>query len=88
SVIHPAQVPICNAAYAPTEEEIAYARRIIAAFEAGVAQGTAAVAVDGRMIDIPVADKARRLLARAQAIAEKEAQKARALRQVEEKGDR
>jgi citrate lyase subunit beta/citryl-CoA lyase len=79
SIIHPAQVPVCNEAYAPTAAEIAHAQRIIEAFEAGLAQGTAAVAIDGRMIDIPIADKARRLLARAAAIAQKEAQKAAAL---------
>lgn len=82
SIIHPSQVPICNEAYAPTEAEIAYAKRVIEAFEAAVAQGTAAVAIEGRMIDIPVAEKARRLLARAEAIAQKEAQKAEALRKI------
>jgi citrate lyase subunit beta/citryl-CoA lyase len=81
-VIHPAQVPICNQAYAPTAEQVAWARRVIAAFEEGVARGTASVAVDGRMIDIPIAEKAGRLLARAAAIEAKEARKAAALRQA------
>lgn len=80
SLIHPSQVPICNAAYAPSSELVTWSRRVIAAFEEGVARGTASVALDGKMIDIPLADRARRLLARAEAITAKEAQKAAALR--------
>jgi citrate lyase subunit beta/citryl-CoA lyase len=79
-LIHPLQVPICNDAYAPSPEQVARSRRVIAAFEEGVTHGTASVAVDGRMIDIPIAEKARRILARASAIAAKEARKAEALR--------
>lgn len=81
-LIHPSQVPICNAAYAPSPELVAWSRRVIAAFEDGVARGTASVALEGRMIDIPLADKAHRLLARADAIAAKEAKKAAALQAV------
>lgn len=81
-LIHPAQVPICNQAYAPLPEQVEWSRRVLAAFEEGVARGTASVAVDGRMIDIPIAEKARRILARAEAVAAKEARKAEALRQA------
>jgi hypothetical protein len=73
-------VPICNEAYAPSPEQVAWSRRVIEAFEEGVARGTASVSVGGRMIDIPIAEKARRILARADAIAAKEARKAEALR--------
>ncbi len=79
SLIHPAQVPICNAAYAPAPELVAWSKRLIEAFDDGVARGTASVALEGRMIDIPLAEKAHRLLARANAIAAKEAKKAAAL---------
>jgi citrate lyase subunit beta / citryl-CoA lyase len=79
-LIHPLQVPICNEAYAPSSEQVAWSRRVIEAFEEGVAHGTASVSVDGRMIDIPIAEKARRIFARANAIAAKEARKAEALR--------
>jgi citrate lyase subunit beta / citryl-CoA lyase len=79
-LIHPAQVPICNEAYAPPAPQVEWSRRVIEAFEEGVARGTASVSVDGRMIDIPIAEKARRLLARANAIAAKEARKAEAMR--------
>jgi citrate lyase subunit beta / citryl-CoA lyase len=56
--IHPDQVPIINEAFSPTEPELALARRIVAAFEAG--QG--AVCLDGKMYDIPHLKAARRLL--------------------------
>ena len=63
--IHPTQVPIVNEEYGVPEEEADRARRLIAAFEAAVAEGKAAVAFEGAMVDIPVVERARRLLARA-----------------------
>ena len=63
--IHPRQVVLADAALAPAEAEILRARRIVETFEAAVAAGTGAVAVDGQMIDGPVALQARRILARA-----------------------
>lgn len=79
-LIHPLQVPICNAAYAPPPEQVEWSTRVIEVFEEGLARGTASVALDGRMIDIPIVEKARRVLARAHAIAAKETRKAEALR--------
>jgi citrate lyase subunit beta/citryl-CoA lyase len=79
SLIHPAQVPICNTAYSPPSELVTWSRRVIAAFDEGVARGTASVALEGRMIDIPLAERAHNLLARAKAIEAKEAKKAAAL---------
>jgi citrate lyase subunit beta/citryl-CoA lyase len=46
--IHPAQVPLINAAFTPSEAEIAEARRIVALFEAHPGAGT--LALDGRML--------------------------------------
>jgi citrate lyase subunit beta/citryl-CoA lyase len=63
--IHPKQVPIVNAAFRPTEAEIAWAQRVVAADAAS--QG-AAVAVDGRMVDRPVLLQARSILAEAGAL--------------------
>ena len=60
--IHPKQVAAVHQALAPTDEELAWARRVIAADAA--AQG-AAVQLDGRMIDRPVVLQAQRTLARA-----------------------
>ncbi len=79
-MIHPLQVPICNEAYAPPPAQVEWSQRVIEAFEDGLARGTASIALDGRMIDIPIVDKAHRVLARANAIAVKEARKAEALR--------
>lgn len=59
--IHPDQVPVINAAFMPTDEEIAEARRIVAAFSAAPSAG--ALQLDGRMLDQPHLEQARRLLA-------------------------
>ena len=59
--IHPRQVQGVHAAMMPTEAEVAWARRVVAADEAS---GGAAVQLDGRMVDMPVVLQARRLLAR------------------------
>ena len=68
SCIHPAQVPILNDLFAPTGEEVDAARRIVDALAAAEKQGLGATAVDGRMVDAPVAENARRVLARHDAI--------------------
>jgi citrate lyase subunit beta/citryl-CoA lyase len=62
--IHPAQIDIVNQVFTPRPEELERAARIVAAFERAEASGRAAVALDGQMIDYPVVEKARRLLAR------------------------
>jgi citrate lyase subunit beta/citryl-CoA lyase len=62
--IHPDQVPIINEAFSPSPQEVALARRIVAAFEGGAG----AVALDGKMYDIPHLNAARRLLASADAV--------------------
>lgn len=65
--IHPAHVPIINEEYGARPEELDRARRLVAAFEAGVERGLGAVAFEGSMIDLPVVERARRLLERAAA---------------------
>lgn len=65
SCVHPSQVPVINEEYGPRAEEVARARRLVAAFEAALAEGKGAVAFEGGMIDKPVAERARRLIARA-----------------------
>lgn len=59
--IHPAQVAVINAAFTPSEEEVAHAREVVAIFAANPAQG--AVQLHGRMIDRPHLVQARRILA-------------------------
>lgn len=69
TLIHPGQVEACNAAFAPSEEEVASAREIIDAFEAARAEGRGVVTVNGRMIENLHVDTARKVLATAEAIA-------------------
>jgi citrate lyase subunit beta/citryl-CoA lyase len=59
--IHPDQVAIINAAFTPTEDELAHARAVVAAFEAN--PGAGALSLDGRMIDRPHLLQAQRTLA-------------------------
>ncbi|WP_421996483.1 HpcH/HpaI aldolase/citrate lyase family protein [Reyranella sp.] len=66
--VHPGLVQALNEAFTPPAEEIAQAHRLIAADEKAAAEGRGSFTVDGKMIDIPVIDRARRLLARHEAI--------------------
>lgn len=66
--IHPAQVPVINEVFGGTAEEADRARRLLAAFDASVAAGRGAVAHEGRMIDEPIAIRARRFLQRYDAL--------------------
>lgn len=68
SCIHPLQVSVLNEEFAPTAEEVAQAERMVAVYDAALAAGTGAVEFEGRMIDIPVVERARRVLARMAAI--------------------
>ncbi len=61
--IHPAQVDIVNAVFAPGEDELTRARRIVESYTQGIAEGRGAVALDGEMIDLPVFERARLLIA-------------------------
>lgn len=61
TAIHPSQIEACNRLFAPSADEIAEARRILAAFAAEPDKG--AIALDGRMIERLHADEARRILA-------------------------
>lgn len=60
--IHPKQIESINQAFRPTDAELAYAQRVLTAYEDAVASGAGAVALDGKMIDVPVVERARRLL--------------------------
>ena len=69
TLVHPTQVEVANRVWAPSEDEIAYAHRVIEAFEQAEAEGKGVVTVDGRMIENLHVDNARRTLATAEAIA-------------------
>ena len=75
SVIHPAQVPVLNEEFAPSADEVASARKIVAAYEEAVAAGRGSISVDGKMIDVPVVLRAQHLLAIHNAIQQREARK-------------
>src|SRR5829696_3219919 len=79
SCIHPGQVPILNEGFSPAAEQVEYARRVIDVYEEAEAEGRASVALDGKMIDIPVVVRAQRLVARAERIAAMEQSKRDAL---------
>jgi citrate lyase subunit beta/citryl-CoA lyase len=64
--IHPGQTDTINECFAPSEEEIDQARRIIAAYEEAESLGRASTSLDGLVIDVPVVKRARALLELAQ----------------------
>src|SRR5580692_1010715 len=72
SVIHPSQVAILNEEFSASAAEIDHARRVVAAYDAALAAGVGAVTVDGKMIDVPIVERARLLLEREDAIAARE----------------
>lgn len=59
SLINPRQIEIVHNAYAPTQEEVDYAERVIAAAEEGDRQGLGVVSLNGKMIDAPIINHAR-----------------------------
>ena len=69
TLIHPNQIPAANTAFAPTQEEIDWSRRIIAAHSEAATAGKGVVVVDGRLIENLHVEDARRLLALAGQIA-------------------
>lgn len=71
TLIHPNQIAACNAAFSPTQAEIADARRIIAAFARPENQDKGAIQLDGRMVERMHADIAQRTVTLAEAIAER-----------------
>jgi citrate lyase beta subunit len=64
--IHPAQVPIVNRIFAPSEAEVEWARRVVGAYEQSLGEGRGVLALDGAMVDLPVVARARRILAEAE----------------------
>ena len=62
SVINPNQIPVVHAAYLPRKEEVLKARRILQAAEEAEARGSGVTSLDGKMIDKPIVERARRVL--------------------------
>ena len=61
--IHPDQVEIVNVAFSPSDRELDRARDVVAAFEQAEREGLGVIALDGEMIDLPVVERARLLIA-------------------------
>jgi citrate lyase subunit beta/citryl-CoA lyase len=68
TLIHPSQVEPCNTVFAPSAEEVAAARQVIAAFDLPGNKGKGAIKLDGRMVELLHAEIARRTVALAEAI--------------------
>jgi citrate lyase subunit beta / citryl-CoA lyase len=62
--IHPSQLPTIHTVFAPTADEVVWARRVVAAYDEAIAQGTGAINLDGKLIDVPMVERARRVLER------------------------
>lgn len=67
--IHPAQVAVMNEGFSPSREEVARAEALTAAFDKALAEGRGAFSFEGKMIDLPVIEQARSVLALRDAIA-------------------
>jgi citrate lyase subunit beta/citryl-CoA lyase len=72
--IHPKQAEQTNLAFTPSPDELARATAIIAAFEAAMASGVAAVRVDGRLVDLPIVRSAQKIVDFARMLADKSAE--------------
>jgi len=64
--IHPGQLEIVNSVFSPSEAELEWASNVVAAFERESAGGRGVFALNGGMVDLPVVERARRILAEAE----------------------
>jgi len=69
SLVDPSHVASINSAFTPSVEQIAHAKRLIAAFDTARAAGQPRVELDGALVEVPTYQNAKRLLARAEAFA-------------------
>ena len=70
--IHPTRSRSVNRVFTPTDAEIAFAERVVAAFARAEAEGSAAIQLDGKFIDYPIVYRAQRVLQRIAAIRARE----------------
>ncbi|MBR4908143.1 MAG: HpcH/HpaI aldolase/citrate lyase family protein [Acidaminococcaceae bacterium] len=67
SVIHPSQVPLVHQVFTPSDEELEHAKKVVAAYEEAMAKASGVVALDGKMIDMPIVVRAQNTLEYAKA---------------------
>jgi citrate lyase subunit beta/citryl-CoA lyase len=72
SLIHPGQIETINDVFSPNAAEVSYARRVVDAFDRAQAKGDGAVALDGKLLDQPIVERARRTLALHDAVSPKQ----------------
>jgi citrate lyase subunit beta/citryl-CoA lyase len=72
SLIHPGHVDTVNEVFSPSAAEVSYARRVVTAFEEGRAKGHGAVALEGKLLDQPIVERARRTLLLHDSVAHKQ----------------
>ena len=73
SCIHPSQVAVLNEEYRPSPDEVAVAERAVVAYDAATASGIGAIEIDGKMVDVPVIERAKHVLQRHRAVLAREA---------------
>ncbi len=66
--IHPSQIDAINQTFSPHPDDVEYARQVVAAWEEAEAAGRGSLALDGKMVDVPVVKRAQNLLAMVEAI--------------------
>ncbi|HEX7928555.1 MAG TPA: CoA ester lyase, partial [bacterium] len=71
--IHPGQVAILNEEFSPNPDEVARAKKIVAAYAEAQKAGRGSFEVDGKMVDIPIVERARMVMQRHEAIAARSA---------------
>jgi citrate lyase subunit beta / citryl-CoA lyase len=72
SLIHPGQIETINEVFSPSAAEVSYAERVVTAFDAAQTKGDGAVALDGKMLDQPIVERARRTLGLNEAVSRKQ----------------
>lgn len=73
--IHPDQVAVTNRVFTPSDDEVAQAQRVVAAFLKAEAEGSASIQLDGHFIDYPFVYRAQRILATVERIRAAEAER-------------
>lgn len=72
SLIHPGQIETINDVFSPSAAEVTYAQHVVGAFEVARSKGHGAVALDGKLLDQPIVERARRTLALHDAVSRKQ----------------
>jgi len=68
SSINPKQIDTLNDVFSPTAEELAYCRKVIQLFDDGIARGEGSIAYGGQLLDLPIVERARRMVALSDAL--------------------